>query len=125
MGRCTQVHGQMYPGTWADVSKYMERCIKVHGQIYPRTFGRCTYVHGQMYPSTLTDVPKYMGIIDMSIIMNDRKRGKIFNNVEQNYFCIGIMFQSPSHKTATAKKGKIWPRGYKTFFMLDSTEHKI
>ena len=114
MGRCTQVHGKMYLCTWTYIPKYMDRCTQVHGQMYistwtdiPKYMDRCTQVHGKMHPCTCTGVTKYMGIIDMSIIMNDRKRGKIFNNVEQNYFCIGIMFQSPSHKTATAKEDKI------------------
>ena len=94
----TDVHGQMYPCTLTDEPKYMDRCTQEHGLMYP-----CTYT------------PKYMGIIDMSIIMNDRKKDEIFNNVEQNYFCIGIMFQSPSHKIATAKEGKIWPEVIKLF----------
>ena len=86
----------------------MYTCTQVDGQNLMYIY-RCTKVHVQMYPSICTDVPKYMGIIDMSIIMNYGKRGKLLNNVEQNYFCIGIMFRSPSHKTATAKEGKIWP----------------
>ena len=90
------LHRQMYPSTWTDVPKYMDRCV-------PKYINRCTHVHGQM------------GIIDMSIIMNDRNRGKIFNNVEQNYFCIGIMFQSTSHKQLLLKRARSDPNVIKLF----------
>ena len=47
------------------------------------------------------------------------------NRVDNNQICFALLFLRSAYLSKRDRFHKIRPRGYKTFFMLNSTEHEI